>query len=109
MTQKEKIATESFHKPYSCAQAVYIAFAESPTQEMLDFFKQNSGGRTEGNICGALFAARFLADKSKHAQIDAYFKEHAGALECKQIKTQAKTPCVNCVAYAVQALEKTNA
>lgn len=103
-SEQEKRALETFHNPYSCAQAVYAAFSENPSDEIMAQMRANSGGRGPGNMCGALYAAHFLTDKSRHAELLEYFERHAGGTECRQIKKDAKTPCAQCVVFAVRAV-----
>lgn len=98
-------AVETFHKPYSCAQAVYAAFKDAG-QEKLEHLKANSGGRAEGGICGALFAARLIVKESDRSRLEADFAETAGDTRCKELKTVCKTPCPLCVKIAAELAEK---
>lgn len=105
-TQKIKNALAKFHNPYSCAQTVYAAFAENPTQERLDEMKRMSGGRAEGGLCGALFAAKAFVPAEKAGELAQYFESRAGSRLCREIKAKFKTPCADCVRIACEGVEK---
>ena len=99
----EEVAVETFHNPYSCAQAVFAAFRKDPSEEDMAFMKANSAGRAEGGICGALFAARMLVGESRRREVDAFFEEHVGGTQCSRIKSEARTPCSQCVLFGARA------
>ncbi|MCK4887217.1 MAG: C-GCAxxG-C-C family protein [Planctomycetes bacterium] len=104
-------AVKYFHgkERYNCAQAVLKGFEESHNvqQEKIDEFKAFGGGRADGGLCGALFAAKALAKDSTDAEkIEAEFIELAGALKCKEIRKIAKLPCKECVFTAASLLKK---
>lgn len=105
-TQNVEKAIATFRNPYSCAQTIYASFAKEITEEKLAYYKSISGGRCEGGFCGALFAARDLVPENQRANLDDFFAKNAGALTCKEIKTNAKTPCIDCVKFAVIGVEK---
>ncbi len=97
---KVQKAVESFHNPYSCAQAVAAAFDENISAQKLDFMKQNSAGKAPNGICGALFAA-IDANNGENADIiSKEFAKAAGSTKCREIKTLHKTPCAECVRIA---------
>jgi len=104
-------AVKYFHgkERYNCAQAVLRGFQEShnATQEKIDEFKAFGGGRAQGGLCGALFAAKTLAKDSTDAErIEAEFVELAGALKCREIRKIAKLSCKECVFTAASLLAK---
>lgn len=104
---RKQEAIEKFRNPYSCAQTIYAAYAETPTQEGLDNMKNFSGGRAPDNACGALYAATQICP-GHASEIIQYFKENAGDTRCKELKTQCKTSCHDCVRIAAEALDKFN-
>lgn len=107
-SEKSKVdeALETFRNPYSCAQTVYKAFKPDASESEMEDLKASSGGRAEGNVCGALYAARKLVSADRREELDAFFLEHAGDLRCREIKTKFRTPCRDCVRFAVKGVEK---
>ena len=100
------IALETFRNPYSCAQTVYKAFKPDASEAEMQELKALSGGRAEGNVCGALYAARKLVSADRREELDAFFLEHVGDLRCREIKTKFRTPCQDCVRIAAKGVEK---
>ena len=97
-------AAATFHKPYSCAQAVYAAFKDADSAK-LEELKKDSGGRAEGGRCGALYAAQIIAPESA-AEMEREFVAKAGSALCREIKLVHKTPCMECVRIAAEILSK---
>ncbi len=98
MDKFRKLAKEVFHQPpesYNCAQSVA---AISGRLELVPHYKVCGGGRVEGNICGALYAALQIVPEEKRDEVLQAFKKGAGATTCKEIKGGQKTPCEECVA-----------
>ncbi len=104
------IAEEKFHgvEKYNCAQAILSAFQEkySVSNDLIAEHKKFGGGRAEGNMCGALYAANHLeTTPEKQAEMAKLFMAQAGSLKCKEIK-QAKTlSCKECVGVTADILE----
>ncbi len=90
---------QTFKNPHTCAQAVYAAFKDA-SPASLEGLKAKSGGRAEGGICGALYAAKLVVPQQYHSAMEEEFIAQTGDLECKRIKSGAKTPCVKCVEVA---------
>ena len=103
---KVEIALETFRNPYLCSETVYRAFKPDVNDAELADLKAASGGRAEGNVCGALYAARKLVAAERRAELDAFFQEHVGDLRCREIKSKFRTPCQDCVLIAAKAVEK---
>ncbi len=104
-------AVKYFHgqERYNCAQAVLKGFEESHNvqQKKIDEFKAFGGGRADGGLCGALFAAKTLADNPEKAEIiTAEFVEIAGASTCRQIRKIGRLSCKECVFTAASLLQK---
>ncbi len=97
-------ALSKFRRPYSCAQTMWVAF-KNEDEKFLSEMKANSGGRSEGGICGALYAARKILPESSRQKLDELFASQAGSLKCKEIKSLAKTPCQECVRIAASIVE----
>ncbi len=96
----------------NCAQAVLSAFKDDFNIEegIVEAFKNYGGGRAPDGLCGALYAVKYIMskqqDKEKLEQLEKYFLENAGALECKQIRGLRKLSCVGCVEKSSEFLEK---
>jgi len=103
----ENKARKLFHgeEKYNCAQAVLKTFEDIYpfTDECLREFKALGGGRAEGGMCGALYAAQHVVqDEAKAVALGARFKEIIGAVGCKEIKRVHGVPCHDCVAVAAR-------
>ena len=106
MEEFRKKTAEVFHQPphsWNCAQSVA---AISGRPEVIEQLRACGGGRAEGGLCGALYAALLLTPESKHDAIRAEFAQRAGALTCKEIKSGNKTPCDECVALGAWLVAK---
>ncbi len=107
---KEELAKSLFHgaENYNCAQAVMAAFQEEAgiSDDEIREYSFAGGGRAEGGICGAAYAAkRILADPQMNAHIDALFSKKAGHTCCKQIRKKQILPCIDCVGLAARFVE----
>lgn len=96
----------------NCAQSVLSAFKEdfNIEEDIVEAFKNYGGGRAPNGLCGALYAVKYIMnkqqDKEKVAELEEYFLEHAGALECSNIRGMRKLSCVGCVEKSSEFLEK---
>lgn len=105
-------ASSTFHHPdfkHNCAQAVANKWRHlySTPDTIVPLMQANGGGRAADGLCGALYAA--IEACPQHAdEIKRLFEERAGALTCKAIKGEAKTPCPTCVDIADEILEQIN-
>ena len=101
----EATARELYHgkEGLNCAQAVLKAFQPAtgmPDSEIASF-SNAGGGRAEGGICGALYAAQhLLPDPALSRQIELLFQADATSTLCKKIRKEGKLPCKECVALA---------
>lgn len=89
-------------KRMNCAQAVLYAFKDKCGlgEEVLEVYKGYGSGMAPGGLCGAVFAAKHIlgqADIAKVKDFEAYFLQHAGALNCRDIRSRKKLSCVKCV------------
>lgn len=92
---------------YNCAQAILKGFQEKyqVPQEIIDAFKSYGGGRAEGGLCGALFAAKhLLKNKNVSQEIEKRFQEITGGTHCKVIRKLNRVPCAGCVKAAEELL-----
>lgn len=96
----------------NCAQSVLSAFKDdfNIEDDIVEAFQNYGGGRAPNGICGALYAVKYIIDKQqdkeKAAELEKYFLEHAGALECRNIREKRKLSCVGCVEKSSEFLEK---
>ena len=94
----------------NCAQAVLKAFeaTHGVAAEMIEAFKKYGGGRAEGSLCGALYAAQTLVDDPELAdEVAAKFAEIAGSVHCKEIRGAKVFTCSQCVETAAGLVQDT--
>ena len=101
MTQAHALFT-AVPKRHNCAQAVMEGCGGTP--EAVANMAACGGGRAPGGLCGALHAALLLCPDQAE-EIKAAFAREVGALTCRDIKTQAHTPCPICVETAAKLVE----
>lgn len=89
----------------NCAQAVAAAWGKAHGQgpEIAEEFSGLGGGRAENGICGAIYAAGKLLPEEKEA-LYSRFQEKAGSIFCKEIRSQKRFSCSNCVETAADLL-----
>jgi len=96
----------------NCAQSVISAFKDDFNigDDLVEAFQNYGGGRAPNGLCGALYAVKYIMnkqeDKENIAELEEYFLEHAGALECSNIRGLKKLSCVGCVEKSSEFLEK---
>lgn len=98
-----------FHKApenLNCAQAVLKGFQEklNISEQEIEDYRAWGGGRAEGGVCGALFAAERLLRQAEKPSIVDEFTTRVGNIYCKDIKKN-KFPCVGCVRIADELVE----
>ena len=85
----------------NCAQSVLRGFQNefNITDEEIEEYRAWGGGRAEGGMCGALFAAeRLLRQVGKESVVEE-FRQKAGGLLCTEIKEKQFT----CAEYVKMA------
>ena len=90
-------------KVHNCAQAVAEGAGK---KDMVPELASCGGGRAPEGLCGALYALLLLAPESEHENLKNAFKAEAGALTCREIKSETLFPCAECVRAAAQLSEK---
>jgi len=92
----------------NCAQSILRGFQDTAqvAEENIGAAKAWGGGRAEGGICGALYAAKQLADAETGAQLDEQFQAIAGSTLCRDIRCNGKLSCSGCVELAAKILHK---
>lgn len=111
MTTKEtRIKSEEhFHalpNNFNCAQAVLKGFQNEfgITDNEIEEYRAWGGGRAEGGVCGAIFAAKRLL-KEKGIELSAEFDAFAGGHLCTEIKGK-KFTCAEYVRIADELVAK---
>jgi hypothetical protein len=98
-------------KRMNCAQSVISAFQEKYNIEdnLVEAFQKYGGGNAPNGLCGAYYAVKYILstyDEEKVAELERFFLESAGALECSNIRGMKKLSCVGCVEKSSEFLEK---
>lgn len=103
-------SSEYFHiKPqnWNCAQAIQKGFQNLTRMSDEDIeltYRPMGGGRAEGGLCGALYAAENILKEKGLPSITADFIQRAGGSTCHQLKGELKYPCVAAVDLAEELL-----
>jgi len=89
-------------KRLNCAQSVISAFKENYDidADTIERFKELGGGKAPEGVCGAYYAAKFVLEKNapeKIVELSNYLIEHAGSLNCTEIKSNKRLSCLGCV------------
>ncbi|GAD04478.1 2-amino-4-hydroxy-6-hydroxymethyldihydropteridine pyrophosphokinase [Porphyromonas crevioricanis JCM 15906] len=99
-------AEDFFHnKPnnWNCCQSVLKQFQDHialSDDEIELHYRPCGGGRAEGGLCGALYAAEELMKKHQLPSVKDDFKKEAGGTTCRELKAELKFPCVEAVRLA---------
>lgn len=91
----------------NCAQSVLRAFQPQHgiAETEIHQARRLGGGRAEGGLCGALYAALRLAGPQADSQrLRADFVAAAGAEKCREIRRAARLSCAECVHLAASLL-----
>jgi len=103
----ERAVTAYRSRKLNCTQSVLKGMQEllSVPDETIASARMFGGGRAPQGHCGALHAALSVApdDKSRE-KIRSRFASEAGSAICREIRRTRKTPCVECVRIAAQAV-----
>lgn len=110
MNKEESIKLFQGPEKYNCIQAILKAFQKvsglSDTE--INDYKSNGGGKVEGGVCRAVYAAKIVNNSPEFAKrIDKIFIDTAGSIICKEIRKSKKLSCKNCVELAVKELTAT--
>ena len=99
MTESDKAVSlySKVPKEYNCAQSVAKAFGRD---DLVVSLRSCSGGRAEGGLCGALYAAMLLLPEVQGEVIQEQFRKMAGDITCRAIRQRGTTPCTECVRIA---------
>lgn len=88
---KKQLAADFFHNKdgYNCAQAVLKAYQKESgmSETTIQSATTAGGGRAEGGVCGALYAAQILlGEGQKCNKVTDSFKQAVGSILCSDIK-----------------------
>ncbi|MCX6354444.1 MAG: C-GCAxxG-C-C family protein [Candidatus Aureabacteria bacterium] len=105
------LAKRLFHgrEKYNCAQAILKAFQEynKLTDSEIAQHQSSGGGRAEGGVCGALYAAKLhLDDAGQKTALEKSFKDKAKYITCKEIKKNQTLSCIQCIETAAALLKE---
>lgn len=123
---RKKAIREKHESGYNCAQAVLCSFADklSVSEDELFRIAEGFGGGIggTGGMCGAVSAMVMAAGLNKSGgtqkigtkpqtaalvrELLAEFKEKNGTLVCRELKTEKKRSCIECMEDAAEILEK---
>jgi len=102
---KEK-ALQFFRKPplrLNCAQAVAYGCGR---EDLLEELGNCGTGKAPGGLCGAIFCAMKIAGETDSKAVGEEFEKKLGACHCAKLKQDLHIPCPDCVACAVEIIEK---
>lgn len=95
---------------FNCAQALLKGFqaACEVEEKTIESFRAYGGGRAEGGLCGAIFAAEYLRKQqnppSENSSLVPAFTAKVQAITCRDIRTQKIHSCEDCVYFADELL-----
>ena len=101
---------EYFHvlpEKLNCSQAILKGFQKEfdITDQEIEEFRAWGGGRAEGGVCGALFAAEHLLRQIGKKSVVGEFYKKAGGVLCSDIKEKQFT-CAEYVCIADELVQK---
>ncbi|HLP06145.1 MAG TPA: C-GCAxxG-C-C family (seleno)protein [Paludibacter sp.] len=109
--QNERQSSEKyFHAlPHNlnCAQAILRGFQQefNITDKEIETYRAWGGGRADGGLCGALFAAeRLLAEVGKESVVEE-FRNQTGSMLCSELKGEKYT-CAELVRIADELVKQ---
>jgi len=91
----------------NCAQSIQKGFQKefNISEEEIEDYRAWGGGRAEGGVCGAVFAADRLLRQISKGSVAEEFKQVTGSLLCTDIK-EKKFTCAELVRLADELVEK---
>ncbi len=97
------------YKRVNCAQAVLTPFRDKfgLDEAAVQLLKPFGGGNAPEGLCGAFYAVKYLSGDNQVIKMDEFektFKEQAGSVKCKEIRTINKFSCLDCVMKCAEFL-----
>ncbi|NTW48814.1 MAG: hypothetical protein HGB19_03615 [Chlorobiales bacterium] len=93
----------------NCAQATMQAYQDEygiEDESQVDALFAMGRGRAEGEVCGALYAAKKVLDPIQAQKIHTDFIKYVETVVCWQIRAQDKISCAACVDLTAQLLQR---
>ena len=89
----------------NCALAIMSAFKESHklSEEQVNRVGRCGSGMAPDGLCGAYYAATVILE-DEVGILEEKFKEKAGSLKCKEIRTGKMLSCVGCVEHSAKII-----
>ncbi|MDN3512614.1 MAG: C-GCAxxG-C-C family protein [Candidatus Jettenia sp.] len=109
MKSKEAVSYYRGKENFNCAQAILKAYQEdfNITDQQIIEYKKFGGGKAEGGVCGALFAAKKLIHNEDISnQVEQHFSKAAGAITCREILSLKQLSCHKCVENIAESLDE---
>ena len=106
---KPDLAVSLFHghDGFNCAQAIAAAFCDRCEADpgLIRECSSFGGGKAEGGLCGALYAAKRLAGGAA-LEVERRFAERCGETRCRALRKKTTTSCRDCVRIAAEILDE---
>lgn len=93
----------------NCAQATMKAYQDeynAHDQSKIDDLFAMGRGRAEGEVCGALYAAKQVLEPEQARKIHDDFVKYVGTVICWKIRAEDKISCAACVDLTAQLLQR---
>lgn len=111
--RKKRLPAEAFFhttiENYNCAQAIMKARQEElhlSNEDIEHMYRSKGGGRAEGGMCGAIYAAIKLLNKDKAEELIIKANNILGGTTCDQLKGILKIPCPKIVKIIDELIEE---
>ncbi len=107
MKTKKELAIKHFIgkdgvERYNCVQTVLNVFNEDQKHD-LDIYKYQGGGNAPDGLCGAVYAAKLIAQE-KHTDVLAELEKILGHLTCRDLRAN-RVSCLRCIEESVNILQ----
>lgn len=110
--QTIKSASAYFHDEehnWNCAQSIlkaHQALADLTDEELELHYRSKGGGRAEGGLCGAIYAAMQLTPEALQPRLLERFAARTGGLTCRELKGRCGRSCRELVEVADTELQE---
>ncbi len=93
----------------NCAQSVGAAWANAHKKDINEVtprFAACGGGRAEGGLCGAVYAAIALYPEQKGKILENFKAVTGGFVNCKDVRSLKVISCNECVGVAAEIVQR---